>query len=168
MTAKHHNLRRLVRQPLVYVLIIVLSLAMAGCGAFNLGKLQLLVRTPSDEHFWLVKDIYLTPGSAYDRTNTFDHAMDDSVNLVFIPRNERNHYIAKSKWIDPSGQEYRVMRTTYDVQQENKTGQKRNKKGTTRVHHMSTAELAKHEPGLWKVSLYLDDELVRTLAFTVR
>jgi hypothetical protein len=92
----------------------------------------------------------------------------DTVNLYFIPKNEKNVYKAESVWFDPMGQEYRTIRQTYDLQQETKKGDDRQKGGSTRVHTMTTRELYNHKPGLWKVALYLDDQLVRRLSFTVR
>lgn len=140
----------------------------AGCGVFNLGKWKGIERTADDESYYMVKDIFLTAGSAYSRKDAFDHNMNDVVNLFFTPKEEKNHYVAETRWFDPSGQEFRTVRQTYDVQQENKIGAERKKEGTTRVHSMSTKELVNHKPGTWKVALYLDGTLVRRLDFSVR
>jgi hypothetical protein len=168
MTGRHQD--RHVRGLRLFALVSVLVsfLLTTGCGAFSLGKLKWLEHTASDEKYWLVKDVFLTAGSAYTRKDTFDHNMNDVVNLFFMPKDERNHYVAESRWIDPSGQEYRTIRTTYDIKEERKTGEDRDKKGSTRIHTMSTRELVNHKPGMWKVALYLNDELVRRLTFTVR
>jgi hypothetical protein len=168
MIAGHQDncVRGLRQSALVFMLMSVLLTT--GCGAFNIGKWQPLVHTPSDEKYWLVKDIFLTAGSAYTRKDTFDHNMNEVVNLFFLPKDERNRYVAESRWFDPSGQEYRTIRRTYDMQQERGEGEERDKKGTTRIHTMSTRELVNHKPGMWKVALYLNDELVRRLSFTVR
>ena len=139
-----------------------------GCGAINLGKWKGFERTASDEQYYLVKDIFLTAGSAFSPKEVFDHGLADTVNLYFIPKNEKNVYKAESVWFDPMGQEYRTIRQTYDLQQETKKGDDRQKGGSTRVHTMTTRELYNHKPGLWKVALYLDDQLVRRLSFTVR
>jgi hypothetical protein len=139
-----------------------------ACGAVNIGKWRGIDVTPKGEKFYLVKDVFLTSGSAYHRKELFDHTMNDSVNLYFSPKDERNRYVAESIWYDPTGVEFRTIRQTYDVKEENKTGEERPKGGTTRVHSMSTEEMAKHKPGMWKVALYLDGDLVRRLNFTVR
>jgi hypothetical protein len=161
--AKANGLRHIALQTLPLIILFL-----AGCGAFNMGKWKGLERTASDERFYLVKEAFLTGGSAYARKETFDHNMNESVNLFFIPKNEKNHYVAETRWFDPAGQEYRTIRQTYDVQQEHKTGGERRKEGTTRVHSMSTKELVNHKPGAWKVALYLDGALVRRLDFIVR
>ncbi len=36
------------------------------------------------------------------------------------------------------------------------------------MHTIPTAELYKHKPGLWKVSLFLDGKLARRLSFSIR
>ncbi len=168
MTARHQDRCVRVLKQSVLVFLLMSILLTTGCGAFNVGKLQWLVHTPSDEKYWMVKDIFLTAGSAYTRKDTFDHNMNEVVNLFFMPKDERNRYVAESRWYDPAGVEYRTIRTTYDMQQERSGGEERDKKGTTRIHTMSTRELVDHKPGMWKVALYLNDELVRRLSFTVR
>ncbi|HMK35236.1 MAG TPA: hypothetical protein VK463_09235 [Desulfomonilaceae bacterium] len=146
----------------------VTFLFLEGCGVINVGKWKGIETTGRDESYYLVKDVFLTPGSAYTRKDSFDHSMNESVNLVFTPRDERNHYVAESKWFDPSGQEFRTIRKTYDVRQEAKSGEERTKSGTVRMHTMSTKEMVDHKPGMWKVELYLDDKLARRLTFSVR
>jgi hypothetical protein len=164
-----HQYRDLRGLKLLAIASLVVSfLLVSGCGAVSIGKWKGLEHTPSDENYWLVKDIFLAAGSAHTRKDTFDHNMHEDVNLFFIPKDERNYYVAESRWIDPSGQEYRTIRTTYDMKEERKTGEERDKKGTTRIHNMSVRELVNHKPGMWKVALYLNDKLVRRLSFTVR
>lgn len=140
----------------------------AGCGVINPGKWKGIERTSADEKYYLVKDVMLTPGSTYLSKEIFDHNMNDSINLVFTAVNERNRYVAESRWIDPLGAEYRTIRATYDKQVESKQDFDRKKAGTPRVHSITTKELFEHKPGLWKVVLYLDGELARRLTFTVR
>jgi hypothetical protein len=156
-------------KPLIYIAIMVLPLLTSfGCGAINVGKLKGIERTASDEQYYLLKDIFLTAGSAAHPRDSFDHTMNETVNLVFIPKNETNEYTAESRWYDPNDQEYRTERKTYDVKAESKEGFQRTKGGTTRVHSMSTTELANHKPGLWKVALYLNGKLARRMPFSVR
>jgi hypothetical protein len=152
----------------VSIFLLACLVSVTECGAQSPGQWQPLVPNRPGESHWLVKDMFLTAGSAYTQKTSFDHAMNEAVNLFFVPRDERNHYVAHSRWIDPLGREYRTIRTTYDIQEERKSGEDREKKGTTRIHTMSTRELVNHKPGMWKVELYLNDELVRTLTFTVR
>ena len=45
---------------------------------------------------------------------------------------------------------------------------RRDRKGTPRVHTMSVQQLYEHKPGLWKVALYIDGELARRFEFSVR
>jgi hypothetical protein len=146
--------------------LILMSLCFSGCGALNLGKWKGIERTSAAEKYYLAKEVFLAAGST--RKELFDHTMHESVALCFIPANERNHYLAESVWYDPSGQEFKKVRQTYDLNAEQKRGEERTKGGTMRVHAMSTAELAKHKTGLWKVALYIDDELVRKLTFFVK
>ena len=141
---------------------------LAGCGMVNLGKWKGIESSASDEYYYLVKDVYLSPGSAIGAKDNFDHNIHSMVNLCFTPRNETNHYTAESIWYDPSNIEYRKIRETYDSQKESKKGQNRNPKGTMRIMSMPTEELYNHKPGLWKVELFLDDKLARRLTFTVR
>ncbi len=141
---------------------------LCGCGVINVGKWKGIEKTSADEKFYLAKEVFLTPGTAYGPKESFDHSMNDVVNLCFKPNNEKNHYVAESVWYDPKGQEYGTIRTTYDLREETKKDQERPKGGSMRVHTMSTKELADHKPGMWKVMLYIDDDLVRRLNFYVR
>lgn len=151
--------------PAIWIPLGILFLT--ACGAVNLGKWKGIERTATDENFYLVKDIFLTAGSSYIRKDHFDHNMNEAVNLVFTPRDEKNQYVAETRWYDPSGQEYKTIRKTYDVREESKRGDERSKSGTTRVHSISTKELFDHKPGLWKVELYLEGKLVRRLTFSI-
>ena len=153
-----------------FVCSVLLSavLVLAGCGAINPGKWKGIEKTSKDEQYYLVKDVFLTPGSAYISKQAFDHNMNDSVNLFFTPVNEKNHYVSESIWFDPSDQEFRTIRMTHDVQTESKQDLQRKKAGTPRVHTISTKELFNHKPGLWKVALYVDGNLARRLTFSVR
>ncbi|MBI4961921.1 MAG: hypothetical protein HY913_01455 [Desulfomonile tiedjei] len=152
----------------LWALMSVAFLWLAGCDAINVGKWQPMVRTDSGEAYWLAKDVFLSAGSAANQRDAFDHNLHESVNLFFIPRNETNTYVAETIWYDPAGLEYRTIRATYDRQRESAKGDERDKSGTTRVHSMPTKELYEHKPGLWKAALKLDNELVRKLDFTVR
>jgi hypothetical protein len=145
-----------------------IALVFTGCGMFNLGRWKGIERAAADEQYYLVKDMFLTAGSAYHPKEAFDHNMNESINLFFIPKNEPNTYVAESIWYDPDGQEFRKIRTTYDLQRETKKGDERKSTGTTRVQTISTKDLYDHKPGLWKVALYLDHRLVRRLTFSVR
>jgi hypothetical protein len=143
-------------------------LLLGGCGMFNLGKWKGIETSAADEKYYLVKDIFLTAGSAYNRRETFDHNMNESVNLFFTPKMEPNTYTTESIWYDPNGAEYRTIRATYDAQKESKKGNDRSNTPTTRVHSMPTKELYDHKPGLWKVALYIEKDLVRRLTFSIR
>jgi hypothetical protein len=57
---------------------------------------------------------------------------------------------------------------TYDRQKESKKGDERQASGSTRVHTVATKELYDHKPGLWKVELYIEKDLVRRLPFSIR
>ncbi len=140
----------------------------AGCGVVNLGKWKGIEFPGRGEKFYLAKEVFLTPGSAYGPKESFDHAMNESINLFVIPRNEKNHYILTSIWYDPSGVEFRKIRTTHDLNEEGKKDIQRTKGGTTRIHSLPTKMLADHKVGMWNVAVYLDDELVRKLNFYVR
>jgi hypothetical protein len=143
-------------------------LVLAGCGMFNMGKWKGIERADADEKYYLVKDAFLTAGSAYNRKEAFDHNMNESVNLIFTPKMEQNTYVTESVWIDPNGEEFRKIRLTYDAQKETKKGDERNPGGSTRVHTMSTKDLYDHKPGIWKVALYIEKDLVRRLTFSLR
>ncbi len=140
----------------------------ASCDIFNFGEWIGIEKTSTDEKYWLVKEAFLSAGSTYNRRKAFDHSMNESVNLCFIPKMEPNAYVAESVWYDPNGEEYRKIRTTYDVQKESKKGDERLKSGTTRIHSVPTKELYEHKPGRWKVALYIDKDLVRKLTFSLR
>ncbi len=89
--------------------------------------------------------------------------------MFFIPKNEKPTYTVKSVWQDPDGQEYRTIRTTYDKAREEKQGIDRKQRGgTPRIHTLPTKELYEHKPGMWKVALYLEKQLVRRLSFLVK
>ena len=45
---------------------------------------------------------------------------------------------------------------------------KERRSSTPRIHTVPTKELYDHKPGMWKVSLYLDKQLVRRLTFLVK
>jgi hypothetical protein len=94
--------------------------------------------------------------------------MHESINVFFVPRHETNTYVAETIWYDPSGQEFRTIRTSYDKQRETAKGEERAEAGTRRVHSMPTKDLFQHKPGSWKVALKLDSKLVRRLDFTIR
>lgn len=148
----------------------VILIMASGCGIINPGKPLWIVKTDPDEKYWLVKDVSVTPGSSYMSKKEFDHNINPVVNIIFTPKNEKNHYVAETVWLDPMGQEYRTIRTTHDIQQEGKKSIDRRhiSDGTPRMHTVPTKALYDHKPGLWSVRLYLDGELARKLEFSVR
>ncbi|MGC8659576.1 MAG: hypothetical protein ACP5U1_10930 [Desulfomonilaceae bacterium] len=153
---------------IILFFVFLFACVLAGCGMVNLGKWKGIETSAADEHYYLVKDAYMSPGSLIGAKDNFDHNIHSSVLLCFTPRNEPNHYTAESVWYDPSDVEYRKIRETYDSQKESKKGMSRNPKGTMRVMSLPTQELYDHKPGLWKVELFLDGKLARRLNFTVR
>jgi len=160
--------RALFRTVPFFSAFLLTALTISACGVINLGKWKGIEKTAADENYYLVKKIFLTAGSASQPRYLFDHAMQESVNLVFQPASEKNVYTAHTIWFDPAGQEYRTIRQTYEKRLEEREGAERPKEGATRVHSMATNELFQHKPGLWKVELYLDDKLVRRFNFEVR
>jgi hypothetical protein len=150
------------------VVLVIIILFSGGCGAINLGKWRGIERTDPDEAYYLVKDVYLTATSAFNRKEIFDHNLNESVHLYFVPKDEKSSYVTESVWQDPGGQEYRTIRATYDKASEEKRGIERTAKSTPRIHTMPTKELYAHKPGMWKVSLYLEKQLVRRLTFLVK
>jgi len=167
---KMRRLRRVISLQVVILVLTTLQVCClgAGCGIINPGKWKGIERTARDEKYYLVKDVYLTAGSAYTSKDVFDHNMNEAINLFFTSVNEKNHYVTETIWTDPADQEYRKIRMTHDIQAEGKKDMQRQRAGTPRVHSISTRELFDHKPGLWKVSLYIDGELARRLTFTVR
>jgi len=147
---------------------LLVAVILAGCGVINPGKWKGIETTGKDESYYLVKNIFLSAGSAAHPRDSFDHAVHDSVLLFFVPSNEKNHYVARTVWRDPSGQEFRTIRKTYDSKVEGDKAIARPKGGSTRVHAMPVKELWEHKPGLWKVELFIDDVLARRLPFRVR
>jgi len=154
--------------PLVSALLLT-AFMVSACGVINIGKWKGIEKTSPDENYYFVKKISLTAGSGGGQPRyLYDHAMQESVNLLFQPASEKNVYTAKTIWFDPAGQEFRTIRQTYEKRLEEKEGTDRPKGGATRVHSMPTRELFEHKPGLWKVELYLDDVLVRRFGFEIR
>ena len=156
------------RSALLYACVLMIGLLAGGCGALGLGKYKGIERGASDEYYYLLKEIALSSSSINKPRDNFDHRMNDTISLFFIPRNEKPMYVAESIWYDPNDQEFRTIRTTYDRSEETKTGITRPKEGTTRVHSISTKELYNHKPGLWKVALYLDKQLARRQTLFVK
>ncbi len=166
---KPGSLRLVPSKGLFQLLVLAATLILlTSCGVFNLGKWKGIEKAAADEKYYLVKDIFLSPGSAYNRRDSYDHSMNESVNLYFIPSMETNTYTAESIWYDPNGEEFKTIRTTYDLQSETKKGDERPKSGSTRIHTVPTKELFERKPGLWKVALYLEKDLVRRLTFSLR
>jgi hypothetical protein len=157
-----------VRVSVVILALLVLQMLATGCTWVNLGKWRGIERVPADEQYYLLKDVLLTASSAYNPKEVFDHNMNDTVNLLFSPKNEKNHYVAESVWYDPSGAEFRTIRVTYDKKAEQREGMERPSAGSSRIHTIPTRDLYNHKPGIWKVALKLDGELARRLTFTVR
>jgi hypothetical protein len=167
--AKQRSLHLIPLKGLFRLLAVAIILfLLTSCGMFNLGKWKGIEKTAADEKYYLVKDAFLSAGSTYNRRDNFDHNLNESVNLYFIPATEPNTYVAESIWYDPNGEEFKTIRKTYDVQAETKKGDERQKSGTTRVHTVATKELFDHKPGVWKVVLYLGNDLVRRLTFSLR
>lgn len=160
-----HGSRQAALRNLIVILIV---LAMAGCGIINPGKFLGIERTDSDEKYYLIKRLSLTAGSTAHPRTFFDHTMQDAVYVVFIPSNETNRYVTKSVWYDPAGNEFRTVRQTHDRQVESAKGIDRPQGGSNIIHMMPLEELWKHKPGLWKVEIYIDNQLARRLSFTVR
>jgi hypothetical protein len=146
----------------------LVGLLLSGCGVLNLGKVKWIERTDKDENYYLVKSAILTAGSAALPREHFDHAMQNSVNLIFKPSQDRNYYVSKTVWYDPDGVEFRTIRQTHSKKAEGDKGIDPKKGGTPRIHTMSLYDLWKRKPGLWKVELFIDDQLARRRTFTVR
>jgi hypothetical protein len=146
----------------------LIGLVLSGCGVINPGKFLGIVHTDKDEEYYLVKSATLTAGSTALPRDHFDHAMQDSVNLIFKPAQERNYYISKTVWYDPDGVEFRTIRQTHSRKAEGDKGIRHPRGPVTRVHTMPLYDLWKHKPGLWKVELFIDGQLARRLSFTVR
>jgi hypothetical protein len=152
----------------LFMVVLVIILFSGGCGAINVGKWRGIERAAPDEAFYLVNDVFLTASSSFSRREIFDHNLNEAVHLYFTPKDEKPTYTVESVWEDPNGQEFRTIRTTYDKAREQKQGIEREKKSTPRIHTVPTKELYAHKPGMWKVSLYLDKQLVRRLTFLVK
>ena len=146
----------------------LVGLVLSGCGVINPGKVKWIEHTDKDEKYYLVKSAILTAGSAALPRDHFDHAMQNSVNLIFTPAMDRNIYVSKTIWYDPDGNEFRTIRQTHSKKAEGDKGIEPKKGGTPRIHTMPLYDLWKHKPGLWKVELYIDDQLARRLSFSVR
>ena len=157
-----------IRLDVSFCVVLVIILFSGGCGAINVGKWRGIERTDPDEAYYLVKDVFLTATSAFSPKEIFDHNLNESVHLYFIPKDEKPTYVVESVWQGPDGQEYRTIRTTYDKVREEKKGIERTSKSTPRIHSMPTKELYAHKPGMWKVSLYIEKQLVRRLTFLVK
>jgi len=111
-------------RSVLWACVFIVGIFSTGCsslgGALGLGKYRGIERTASDEAFYLVKEIHLSSGSIQTPKENFDHATNETVNLVFIPKNERPVYVTKSVWYDPNDQEFRTIRATYDRSEETK------------------------------------------------
>ncbi|GEM_PF-991601 len=165
---EHDDMNRHAPRLCPHAVFALLILLLAGCGDFGMGKFTLIEKTDSDEKYYLAKKVLLTAGSAQPR-ETFDHSILDVVNLMFIPANEKGHYVTKSIWYDPAGAEFRTIRQTHDRHEEANRGEDRDsKKGSMRMHTISLQDMYHHKPGRWRVKLYIDSDLVRKLDFTVQ
>ncbi len=158
---------RLWNTNLFFVAVIGIVIFTGGCGAVSVGKWRGIERAAPDEAYYLVNDVFLTASSVSSPREIFDHNLNESVHLYFVPKDEKPTYVAESVWQDPDGQEYRTIRRTYDKAREQKQGEER-RRSTPRIHTISTKELYEHKPGTWKVSLYLEKQLVRRLNFLVK
>lgn len=141
-------------------------LLLTGSGGVGLRKHEGIERTGSDEAFYLVKEFHLSSRSLQTSKKTFDHLRDETINLVFVPRT--SVHITEGRWYDPDEQEFRIIRHVYDRSEETKKAIERPKGGATRVHSIPTKELYDHKPGLWKVVLYIDNQLAGTQTFFVK
>jgi hypothetical protein len=162
------NTRPWILKSILSSLCLTLILTVYGCSALNLGELLWPKWPKPGIKHWLVKDAKLTGGSSSAQRDDFDHMMFRSVNVIFVPKNEKNHYVSKITWYDPSGTEFRTIRQTHDIQQETSVGEERTPEGSTRVHSLRSKDLYDHKPGRWKVELFLDDELALRFEFTIR
>jgi len=159
----------LVNANFLCIVVIIIFMFTSGCGAINIGKWRGIERTAPDEAYYLVNDVFLTASSASSPREIFDHNLNESVHLFFLPKDEKPTYVAESVWLDPDGQEYRTIRATYDKAREEKQGIDRKPRGSNpRIHTIPTKELYEHKPGMWKVALYLEKQLVRRLSFLVK
>jgi hypothetical protein len=149
------------------MIFVVMAAGSFGCQAFNPGKFKGIERTDPDEKYYLLKKIALTAGSTAHARTSFDHTMQDVVNVIFTPANEQNNYVTKTVWYDPSGLEFRTIQQTHILRDEQDKARDRPKGGSQRVHSMPLKALYKHKPGLWKVELFIDDQLARRLTFNV-
>ncbi len=161
------NRRRRSRRAALHMTLLV-SFLLSGCGAFNLGEITWLKKTDPDVEYWHLKKAVLTAGSVAHPRDSFDHTLQPRVFVIFTPANEKNKYHTKTIWYDPSGQEYRTIRQTHDKKEIEDQGEHRPQGGSVISHSMSTKELYDHEPGLWKVEIYYEDDLARRMDFTVR
>ncbi len=159
--------RRLMRNIAVGIVLLSVSACLCSCQAFGLGKFKGLERTDADEKYYLIKSIFLSGGATLTPRSGFDHNMHDVVCMFFIPSREKGHYVSKTVWYDPMGQEFRTIRQTHDKQEESKSGVERKADGTMRSHCMPVKRLYDHKKGRWKVELYIDDDLARRMTFTV-
>jgi hypothetical protein len=159
----------LVNANFLCMAVIIILMFTGGCGAINVGKWRGIERAAPDEAYYLVSDVFLTASSASSPREIFDHNLNESVHLYFVPKDEKPTYVAESVWQDPGGQEFRTIRTTYDKAREEKQGSERKPRGgNPRIHTVPTKDLYAHKPGMWKVALYLEKKLVRRLNFLVK
>jgi hypothetical protein len=159
----------LVNANFLCMVVIIVLMFTGGCGAINVGKWRGIERAAPDEAYYLVNDVFLTASSVSSPREIFDHNLNESVHLYFLPKDEKPTYVAESVWQDPDGQEFRTIRKTYDKGREEKQGIDRKSRGSNpRIHTLPTKELYEHKPGMWKVALYLEKQLVRRLSFLVK
>lgn len=113
----------------------------------------------------LLKEFHLNPASIRTHKGTVYYLTNEFVSLVFVPRNEKPSYIAESRWYDPTDQEFRTIMVAYDRPEQT---EKSPESGYFRVHSMPARELYDHRPGMWKVALYIDNQLAGTQTFFVK
>ncbi len=160
----HRAARFSSRAAAVLLCVVVLN----ACSIIDFGRYKGIEWTGKDERYYKVKELVLGAGASSQPRTFFDHTLQEAVVLSFIPIMEKNHYITKTIWKDPLNQEFRTVRQTHDVKEEGKDGSDRPRGGSRRVHSMPTRLLREHKPGLWTVELFIDDELVRRLTFTIQ
>ncbi len=89
-------------------------------------------------------------------TSIFDPSRHDFVYLLIVIENVRRRVPARTRWIDPFGQEVKVIRSEIDAMSVDRI--------TSVVHvtHSLATTVMRGQPGRWKVELYLDETLQGT------
>ncbi len=170
MIAIRSFFRRTLRHPLLLLLtaVITATLIMSATGCKKNRGTWLNEPTDFDEQPKLLREVRLTSHASAHPRKVFDHDLDETIHLGFIPAGPTKEHESKTVWFDSLGKEFRTIRRSH------KKGESAfdptEKPGThpPRTHTMSVKEMWKHRPGVWSVELYLDDKLARRLRFSVR